>query len=113
MKILQKLILPALIFLAVFIIYKFYFTGGIGLGSFDDFDPNNSAVKEIRVKLLIERGTELQGEEISFFTSDKNGRVVKVSGTFELPDGFKSAREVLLRGHLTQSSFHAHEVLID
>jgi hypothetical protein len=45
MKILQKLILPLLLLLVVFIIYKFYFAKS-GLGSFDDFDPNNNAVKE-------------------------------------------------------------------
>ena len=51
MKILQKLILPILLILVVFIIYKFYFAKS-GLGSFDDFDPNNTAVKEIRVQLV-------------------------------------------------------------
>lgn len=52
MKNLQKLILPLLIVLIVFIIYTLYFGRGVDLGSFDDFDPNNNAVKEIRVKVL-------------------------------------------------------------
>ena len=49
MKILQKLILPILLILVVFIIYNIYFAKS-GLGTFDSFDPNNTAVKEIRVQ---------------------------------------------------------------
>jgi cytochrome c-type biogenesis protein CcmE len=113
MKILQKLILPVLIIAAVFLVYKFYFDKGSELGSYSDFDPNNSAVKEIRVQLLIDRGIEQQGGEVSFFTSDRNGKVVRVSGSFMLPDGFETAKVVILRGHLNQSGFHAHEVLLD
>ena len=73
MKILQKLILPTLIVAAVFLVYKFYFDKGSELGSYSDFDPNNSAVKEIRVQLLIDRGIEQHAGEVSFFTSDRNG----------------------------------------
>jgi hypothetical protein len=113
MKKLQKLILPALIIIAVFIIYKIYFAGGGGLGSFDDFDPNNSAVKEIRVQLVIDKEIEQHGEEVTFYASDRNGKVVQVSGSLHLPDGFESAKEVILKGHLSQGGFHAHEVLID
>jgi len=113
MKILQKLILPALIIAAIFLVYKFYFDKGSELGSFSDFDLNNSAVKEIRVQLLIDRGIEQQGGEVSFFTSDKNGKIVHVSGSFQLPDGFEKANIIVLRGHLSQGGFHAHEVLLD
>lgn len=79
MKILQKLILPLLLLLVVFIIYKFYFAKS-GLGSFDDFDPNNTAVKEIRVQLLVDRGITQQGEDIVFYAADKNGKVMMVNG---------------------------------
>ena len=113
MKTLQKLILPALIIAAVFLVYKFYFAKGDDLGSYSDFDPNNSAVKEIRVQLLAERGIEQHGEEVSFFTSDKNGKVVQVSGAFMLPEGFENAKVIIVRGHLSQGGFHAHEVLLD
>ena len=113
MKILQKLILPFLIIAAIFLVYKFYFVKGSELGSYSDFDPNNSAVKEIRVQLLIDRGIEQHGGEVSFFTSDRNGKVVQVSGSFQLPDGFENANIVVLRGHLNQNGFHAHEVLLD
>jgi len=45
MKILQKLIIPILIIAAIFLVYKFYFVKGVDLGSFDDFDPNNTFKK--------------------------------------------------------------------
>ncbi len=113
MKILQKFILPVLIIAAIFLVYNVYFVKGDDLGSFSDFDPNNSAVKEIRVLLLTDRGIEQQGGMVSFFTSDKNGKEVQVSGEFQLPDGFENAKVIILRGHLSQGGFHAHEVLLD
>jgi len=112
MKTLQKFILPVLIIAAIFLVYKFYFVKGDNLGSFSDFDPNNNAVKEIRVQLLADRGIERIGE-ISFYTSDKNGKVVKAYGDAHLPNGIESADVVILRGHLTQSGFHVHEILLD
>ena len=113
MKILQKLILPVLIIAAIFLVYEFYFDKGSDLGSYSAFDPNNSAVKEIRVQLLADRGIEQHGGEISFYTSDKDGKVVQVSGSFMLPDGFENAQIITLRGHLSSGGFHAHEVLLD
>ena len=87
MKKLQKLILPLLLLLIVFIIYKFYFAKS-GLGSFDDFDPNNNAVKEIRVQLLADREISQQGDDVVFYASDKNGKVMMVNGHVTLPRGF-------------------------
>jgi len=113
MKILQKLILPVLIIAAIFLVYEFYFDKGSDLGSYSTFDLNNSAVKEIRVQLLADRGIEQHGGEVSFFTSDKDGKVVQVSGSFMLPEGFENAQIIILRGHLSGSGFHAHEVLLD
>ena len=113
MKNIQKLILPILIILAVFLIYMFYFVKDENLGSYSDLDPNNSAVKEIRVELLADRGIENNGMAVSFYTKDRNGKVVQVSGEFMLPEGFESANVIILRGHLSGSGFHAHEVLLD
>ena len=112
MKNLQKLILPILLLLVVFIIYKFYFAKS-GLGSFDDFDPNNTAVKEIRVQLVIDRGITQQGEDVVFYATDKNGKVMMVNGHVTLPDGFDKAEVIILKGHLSGDSFHTHEVLLD
>jgi len=113
MKIFPKLILPVLIIAVLFLIYKIYFVKSGELGSFSAFDPNNTAVKDIRVQLLIDIGFQRNGDEISFFTSDKNGRVVQVAGSIHLPVGFEKANVIVLRGHLSQGGFHAHEVLLD
>ena len=112
MKILQKLILPLLLLLVVFIIYKFYFAK-TGLGSFDDFDPNNNAVKEIRVQLLVDRGIQQQGGAVEFYVADKNGKVVMVNGEVSLPEGFEKAGMIIIKGHLSGVNFHVHEVLLD
>lgn len=113
MKNLQKLILPLLIIVAIVLVYQFYFNKGEELGSYSDFDPNNSAVKEIRVQLLADRAIEQNGMQVSFFTADKNGREVLVSGELMLPEGFENANVIILRGHLSGGGFHAHEVLLD
>jgi cytochrome c-type biogenesis protein CcmE len=113
MKTVQKLILPALVILIIFVIYTFYFAGSSGLGSFDDLDPNNNAVKEIKVHLLADRGVNQQGGETIFYVSDKNGKVVMVSGEINLPQGFDKADVIILKGHMSQGGFHTHEVLLD
>ena len=113
MKYFQRLILPFLLILFTFIIYKFYFDTGSNLGSFTDFDPNNNAVKEIRVQPLADRGINRQNGNVSFFASDKNGKVIMISGSFVLPEGFEQVTTVIIKGHLSGDNFHAHEVLID
>lgn len=113
MKKLQKLVLPLLLITVVFVIYLFYFANTGSLGSFDDFDPNNNAVKEIRVQLLPERGVDKRGNDFNFYTSDRNGKVIMVSGSGVLPNGFEEADVIILKGHLSGNSFHTHEVLID
>lgn len=113
MKKIQKLILPALIGLFLVVIYTFYFAGKSDLGSFNDFDPNNSAVKDIRVKLLSDRGINRQGGEIVFYVVDRNGKVMMVSGALQLPANFDKAETIILKGHLTQGGFHAHGVEVD
>jgi len=52
MKSLQKLILPILIIVVIALIYFFYFKPDGGLGSFAELDPNNSAVKELKIQVL-------------------------------------------------------------
>jgi len=113
MKYLHKFILPVLLIILVFIIYKFYFSSNKGLGSFDDFDPNNNAVKPITVELSKDRGIDQQGSVVVFYVSDKTGKVMMVSGELSLPQGFESANVVTIKGHLSQDSFHVHEVVIE
>ncbi len=108
MKHLQKLILPALILIVIVLVYSIYFSKGEGLGSFSDFDTNNSAVKEIRVEFLQDSSINNN----SFYAKDKAGKVVFVNAD-HIPTGIESAKIVLLRGHLNKDSFHAHDVLLD
>jgi cytochrome c-type biogenesis protein CcmE len=113
MKILQKLILPALLVIIVIIIYTLYFSGGADLGSFDDFDPNNNAVKEIRVQVVPNQTFNQQGGSFSFSVADKNGKTLNAFGSASLPQSIGEAQTIILRGHVNQSGFCTHEVLAD
>jgi len=113
MKTLQKLILPALIVAAVFLVYKFYFVKGDNLGSFSDFDPNNNAVKDIHVKIVQDQGiTKTPEGGAVFFAEDKDNTVVQVNAD-KVPVGLEAAGTIILKGHLSQGGFHAHDVVID
>jgi cytochrome c-type biogenesis protein CcmE len=114
MKSAQKFILPGLLVLIAVIVYVIYFSPKKGLGSFGDFDPNHSAVKDIRVALVQERGVNKspQGGAV-FYAYDRNNTTVVVNAD-KVPAGIESAEIVILRGHLNQNnSFHAHDVLLD
>jgi cytochrome c-type biogenesis protein CcmE len=114
MKTIQKFILPLLLILVIALIYFVYFSPAEGLGSFSDFDPNNNAVKDIRVNLVHERGINKNpGGGAVFFTVDKNNTVVQVNAD-KIPPGLESAGIIILKGHLSAgNSFHAHDVVID
>jgi stage V sporulation protein SpoVS len=112
MKNLQKLILPILLILIVFLIYTFYFAKS-GLGSFDDFDPNNNAVKEIRVKVLPNQNINSQSGSFAFIVADKDGKTLQAFGSASLPQGIGEAETIILKGHVNQSGFCTHEVLAD
>jgi cytochrome c-type biogenesis protein CcmE len=114
MKTLQKFILPLLVLAIIGIIYTVYFSPKEGLGSFSDFDPNNNAVKDIRVKLIYDRGiTRTQGGGAVFFVSDKDNNVLQVNAD-KIPPELDSVEIIILKGHLSQNnSFHAHDVLLD
>jgi len=114
MKNLQKFILPVLLLAVIFLVYTIYFSPGKGLGSFSDFDPNNNAVKDIKVNLVLDDGINKDSHGgATFYTSDKGGNVVLVNAD-KVPAEIESAKVLILRGHLSQdNSFHAHDVLLD
>ncbi|RPI71563.1 MAG: hypothetical protein EHM47_09955 [Ignavibacteriales bacterium] len=113
MKTLQKLILPLLLIIVMVLIYFMYFSPKEGLGSFSDFDPNNNAVKDIRVALVEEKGIqETPGGGAVFFTADKNNTIVQVNAD-KVPPGLETAGILILKGHLSQGGFHAHDVVLD
>lgn len=114
MKALQKLILPALVIVIILLIYLFYFKQEGKLGSFADFDPNNSAVKDIRVTIVHDKGIEQTSEGGGiFYASDKNNTIVQINAD-HLPPGLESAQTVILKGHLSPgNSFHAHDIVLE
>ncbi len=114
MKHAQKFILPILIVAAILLVYNVYFSPKEGLGSFADFDPNNSAVKDIKVKIIPERGIERTSHGgAQFYAADKNNNVIVINAD-KVPQGIETAEIVILRGHLSQNnSFHAHDVLLE
>lgn len=107
MKHLQKLILPLLVISIIALVYFVYFSAE-GLGTFSDFDINNSASKDIKVQVLQDRGFNNN----TFYVADITGKIVMVQ-TDHLPPGIETVQIVVLRGHLNKESFHAHEVLLD
>lgn len=113
MKKYQKFILPTVIVVLLFFIYSVYFKKTDTLGSFGDFDVNNSAVKDIRVLVLQDRGIQkdMRGGAV-FYAADRNNVIYAVSAD-KIPAGLESAETAVLRGHLNRDSFHAHDVLID
>ena len=114
MKNLQKLILPVLLLAVIVIVYIIYFSPSKGLGSFSDFDPNNNAVKDIKVQLVLDRGVDKNAHGgVSFYASDKGGNVFLINADKVSLD-IESAEVVILKGHLSQdNSFHAHDVVPD
>ena len=114
MKQAQKLILPVLIVAAILLVYNVYFSPKEGLGSFSDFDLNNTAVKDIRVKVVLNKGVEKDSHVgAKFYAVDKNNNEFFINAD-KVPPGIDSAEIVTLRGHLSQGNvFHAHDVLLD
>ena len=114
MKILQKFILPVLLLAAIVLVYTVYFSPSKGLGSFSDFDPNNNAVKDIKVNLELDKGINKDSHGgATFYVSDKGGNVVLINAD-KIPAEIESVKVLILRGHLSQdNSFHAHDVLLD
>jgi hypothetical protein len=113
MKSLQKLILPALFLVVLLLVYFVYFAPTEDLGSFSDFDPNNNAVKDIKVMLIQEKGiSRTSGGGATFYVTDKHNTEVLINAD-KIPDGIENADIILLRGHLSSGTgFHAHDVVI-
>lgn len=113
MKSVQKFFVPLLAVGAVAMIYFLYFSPK-GLGSFTEFDTNNNANKEIRVKVDKAAGTQqdpAQGVTLFYVTDANNARVL-VHGPLAMPQAFDTYDYVTLRGHLHKEYFHATEILM-
>jgi hypothetical protein len=114
MKSIQRFILPIMILLIGVLVYTTYFSPSKGLGSFSDFDPNNNANKDIRVRLVQERGIKMDpGGASVFYVEDRAGQIVMVQGPPAISPEVRSAEVVILRGHLHKEYFHAADVVAD
>jgi hypothetical protein len=112
MKALQKMILPALLLAAIFLIYFIYFAPTGELGLFSNFDTNNNANKDIRVSLVQDKGikSDPQNQSVTFFAVDGAGVENLVQAPFPLPEGAENSEVIILKGHLHEDHFHAVEV---
>ena len=113
MNFLKKLIIPLLLIILIGVTYTTYFSGNKELGSFANFDTNNNANKEIRVKVIKEKGFNIDEQNglITFYAADKNGIEFLVQAPYS--DNFNSVDEVILNGHLHPDHFHATELVMD
>ncbi len=109
----QKVILPGLVLVVVGFIYFTYFSPTDELGLFSSFDTNNNASRDIVVKFVASKGIErdVQNGSTTFYVVDKAGREVRVSGPSSLPPGLQDVNTIVLKGHLHDDYFHAHEVV--
>lgn len=112
MNFIKKLTIPLLLIILISLMYTFYFSDK-GLGSFTTFDTNNNANKEIRVKIVHEKGINIdqQNGTVNFYAADKNGIQYLVEAP--VSGNLQSALEVVLTGHLHTDHFHATGIEID
>lgn len=109
----EKLVIPALLIVVILVLYFSYFNPKDELGLFSEFDTNSNANKEILVKVLSEKGfTKDSSGGTIFYVEDRTGKQVVVSGPMMLPAGIEATNRVILIGHYSGDSFHAHEVKI-
>ncbi|HEY3251946.1 MAG TPA: hypothetical protein VGK25_12615 [Ignavibacteria bacterium] len=106
----KTFILIIVILFLGYLAYSVYFTSKEGMGSFNDFDINSTASKNIKVELVQEKGvTPNQDGGVTFFVKDKNGVEKKVMLVKELPAGINNTKTMTLTGHLHADYFHATE----
>lgn len=110
----KLIILSVIILFLVYLGYSVYNTSKEGTGSFDNFDINSTANKNIKVEIVHEKGFTPNPEGgITFFVKDKNGIEKKVTLGKELPPGINNSKTVTLTGHLHGDYFHATEASLD
>jgi len=107
----KSIIISVVVLFMLYLAYEVYFTSKEGTGSFNDFDINSTANKNIKVELVHEKGiTPNQQGGVTFFVKDKNGVEKNVMLAKELPPGIDNSKKLTLTGHLHGDYFHATEV---
>ncbi|MBA4251977.1 MAG: hypothetical protein C0442_09690 [Chlorobiaceae bacterium] len=109
MKKRNNFIVPVLAVVIIALIYLSYFAEDPSLGSWADFDPNNTANKDIRVEVV--RDNRIQEDAQSglmfFYARDASKVEVFVHAPLDASQLIKENDIVILRGHLHHDYFHA------
>jgi hypothetical protein len=112
-KSVKKIVIIIIILFVVYLLYTVYFTSKEGSGSFNDFDINSTASKNITVEIVYEKGITPNGEGgVTFYVKDRNGLEKKVMLGKELPPGINNSKTMTLTGHLTWRLFPCNRMRI-
>lgn len=114
MKIIHKLIIPTAVGVIILIMYFIYFSPYKGLGSFNEFDPDSHAVKEIDVKVVHNLGIQSSddGSRIVFVTEDKNGIQKQIETSSEFKTLVESSDVITMTGHICTTGFEVSKIEI-
>ncbi len=113
-KSVKTFIFAIIIVFLVYLLYSVYFTAKEGTESFDKFDVNSTANKNIKVELVPEKGfIPTQDGGVTFFVKDKNGLEKKVILGMEIAPEIKESKTVTLTGHMHGDYFHATNAVKD
>ncbi|MBL8016381.1 MAG: hypothetical protein JNK43_03855 [Ignavibacteria bacterium] len=113
-KNIKILIAGIVVLFAIYLIYGISSSTSEAIGTFDKFDVNSTASKDIKVEIVHEKGVTTNPEGgMMFFVKDKNGDVKKVTLDMELPQLNNDHRFITLRGHLHGDYFHATSAELD
>jgi len=113
MKIINKLIIPAAVLIIVSLMYILYFSPYKGLGSFNDYDPNSHAVKDIDVKVVHELGinTTSDGSQILFYTEDKNGTQKQIKASRDYKSVIEESDVITMTGHICTTGYEVSNIV--
>ncbi len=103
---------PVMVIFGLFILYVVYtlfFAESKDIFDLTKLNPDDN--KNVDVRLYLSKDYPVQIDPIqnisTFYVKDKNGITYKVQGPENIPDGFKDATIVVLRGHRHHDYFHA------
>lgn len=96
-----------------YVVYFLFVRESKEIFDFRKLNPNDQ--KNVEVRVYLEKDQEifidpLQNVSI-FFVRDKNNEKYKVQGPSDVPEGFREAEIVIMRGHLHHDYFHASSII--
>ncbi len=108
-----RIIFSLFIIFIIYVIYVLFFTETKEIFDFTRLDPNDQKNVEVRAILMRDMPIEISEESnVSiFYVKDRNGKVYKVQGPSSVPNNFKEANVVIMRGHLHHDYFHASSIV--